>query len=76
MKHIANFSLDFGNLNKTYYDLLIEEDFDFKTKDIKVDISNEKDLGVSIKANSILDIKIGATALIKSLEIIEKTLNV
>ena len=73
----VNFSLDAGKLNIIYFKLLSEEDFDFKTKDINFKISNSSSgVGVSIIANSVLDLKIGTTALIKSLEVIEKTLKI
>ena len=73
----VNFSFDFGDLNPTYFKLLLEEDFDFKTKKINFEIlNNSNSIDVNVIASSVLDLKIGTTALIKSLEIIEKTLNV
>lgn len=75
MKLESSISLNFGDLNNLYYNLLIEEDFDFKTKNIFLNI--EKTINgilVKITTESILDLKIGSTALIKSLEIIEKTI--
>jgi len=79
MKLVNNFILDFENLevNKVYFDLLKEEDFIFKTKDIFVNINfRENKIFLEIVAGSILDLKIGNSAVIKSLEIIDKTLEI
>ena len=65
---------DFGELNDFYFDLLSEEDFDFKTKDISFEILNKDKLEVNISCESVLELKIATTALIKSLEVIGKTL--
>ena len=73
---VATFSFDLEDKTKFFYELLKEEDFDFKTKDILVDVKDEKNLKIEIVCSSILDLKIASNALIKSLEIIEKTLNV
>lgn len=60
-----------------YFKLLKEEDFDFRNKNINILILKEKkDLVVKIKAESFLDIKIGFSAVLKSLEIIYKSLNI
>jgi hypothetical protein len=60
-----------------FYSLLSEEDFDFKTKDILISISREKDLILAnIECSSILDLKIATNALVKSLEVINKSLEV
>ena len=77
MKFETDFKLDFDNQTNLYFDLLKEEDYEFKTKDILIDIKkNLNTLDVNIKCNSVLDMKIGLNAFIKSLEIIEKTLKV
>lgn len=73
---VSNFSFNFGDLNDFYYKLLVEEDFDFKTKNIVIDIANEKSLNVTIGCNNVLDLKIATNALIKSVETIEKSINV
>lgn len=76
MKFISILKLDFENSNDLYYSLLKEEDYDFKTKDISIDVEKENDhILVSLVCNSILDLKIATNALIKSLEVIEKTLS-
>jgi hypothetical protein len=69
----VDYSLDFGDLNDFYYSLLVEEDFDFRGRDIKILISKNKNIDLRIEVSSILDLKIASSALIKSLEIIEKT---
>ncbi len=78
MKLNSFFVLNFDLNTQIYYDLLIEEDYDFKTKNITFEIIklDEKQLKVSIFANSIIDLKIANSAFIKSLEIITKSLNV
>ncbi|MDA3855466.1 MAG: hypothetical protein PF569_04360 [Candidatus Woesearchaeota archaeon] len=75
-KFSSNFKLDFGDLNIFYYNLLIEEDFDFRSKDIKIEINKNESLEIDVICNSVTDLKIGVSAFIKSLEIIEKTRNV
>ncbi len=77
MNFKSTFILDFGKENNLYYELLKEEDFDFKTKDININIGkNNNNLEIDVVCNCVLDLKIGINALIKSLEIINKTLNV
>ena len=72
-KHV----LELGSLSETYFKLLSEEDYDFKTKEILVEIEKEDDsIIANIFTNSIVDLKIADSAFIKSLEVIEKTLNV
>lgn len=73
----SSFLLDFNKNNSLYFKLLQEEDYDFKTKDIKIKLDNTNE-GISavIYANSVLELKIGTSAFIKSLEIITKTLEV
>jgi len=71
--------LDFEEENNLYYKLLKNEDFDFKTKDIAIIIAqNSKDnkIKVEFEVNSVIDLKIASTAVIKSLEIINKTLKI
>lgn len=72
----SSFSFDFGNLNETYFKLLAEEDFDFKTKNINFDVKFNDKVEVKLVCSNILDLKIATTALIKSLEVIDKTLNI
>lgn len=75
MKFQSSFQLDVGGLSEIYFTLLKEEDFNFKTKDISILVEKNNSLvEIIIKANSILDIKIGSTAVIKSLEIIDKVI--
>ena len=77
MKFNSVFDLDLEDKNEVYYNLLIEEDFDFKTKDITIDIKKEEDLlKVFFECDSLLDLKIATNAFVKSLEVIEKSLNV
>lgn len=77
MKLNSSYSFNFGELNEIYFKLLFEEDYNFKTKDIKIEITKtDDDLLVMIFTNSVLDLKIATTALIKSLEIIDNTLNI
>ena len=77
MKFSSKFLLDVKENNDIYFSLLSEEDFDFKTKKIKIDVSKENDaVAVRIDANSVLDLKIATNALIKSLEVIDKTLKI
>lgn len=75
MNFQSSFQLDIGDLCETYFTLLKEEDFNFKTKDILVIVEKKNSIvEILIKANSVLDLKIGTTAVIKSLEIIEKVI--
>ena len=76
MKSTSRITLDLGDKTKTYFELLKEEDFDFKTKDIKVNIELKDQLELELETSSILDMKIGMTAIIKSLEVIDKTLEI
>ena len=76
MKCVSSFSFDFEDLNESFYKLLKEEDFNFKTKNIGMKVSLGNTIEVKLEADSILDLKIGSNALIKSLEIIDKTLNI
>ncbi len=60
-----------------FYSLLSQEDFDFKTKEISIIISKDGDKVLAdIKCSSILDLKIATTAIVKSLEIINKSLEI
>ncbi len=73
----SSITCDFKEKNSLYYELLSEEDFEFKTKDILLDVKRKKDkVEIQIEADSVLDFKIGTSALIKSLEVITKTLEV
>lgn len=76
MEFSSNFSFNFGENTNLYYKLLKEEDFDFKAKDIILNIRQNSDLiKVTLDCKTVLDFKIGVNALIKSLEVIDKTLN-
>ena len=74
----TSFLLNFGSRTNKYFQLLSEEDFDFKTKNIGIDIlKNDKNtVKVELSCDSLIELKIATTAVIKSLEIIEKTLNI
>lgn len=73
----TNFSLDLEDKCELFYRLLTEEDYDFKTKNIKVEILKEDNkVLINLESMSILDLKIATSAVIKSLEIIDKTINV
>lgn len=77
MRYVSRFSLDLGEQAQIYFNLLSEEDFDFKTKDIKVDVTlQDLTVNVEILCSSLIDLKIGTSSVIKSLEIIHKTLEV
>ena len=73
---ISNFILDFGKKNELFYSLLKEEDYDFRSKNILIKIDLVEKINVSIKCGSILDLKIATNAFVKSLQIIEGTLEV
>jgi len=77
MNIISDLVLDFKDKNELYFNLLLEEDFNFKTKNINIDflMLNDK-INVKFMVNNILDLKIAMNAIIKSLEIIDKTLNI
>ncbi len=78
MKICSTFLLDFGELNDIYYKLLSNEDFEFKTKNIKLNILklNSGKIKVKFISDSVIDLKIASNSLIKSLEIIDKTYNI
>ena len=69
------FLLNFGKDTKKYLDILLEEDFSFKTKDIKLKISENKNskIEVNILAKSFIDLKIANSAFMNTIEIITKT---
>jgi len=74
----SDFKLDFKESNNLYFDLLNNEDFDFKTKNININIirTNSGSIHIFFESSSIIDLKIAVNAVIKSLEIITKTLNI
>jgi len=73
----SKFSLELGSEVDLYFNLLSDEDFDFKTKNILINISkNNTSINIDITCNSLLDLKIANSAIIKSLEIITKTLKI
>jgi len=75
MKFSSEFKFDFKDDNELFFKLISEEDFDFKNKDISIDIEFSGDfLKVIIFTNSLLDFKIAISSLIKSFEVIEKSL--
>jgi hypothetical protein len=78
MKYHSSFSLELLDKLSLYKSLLEEEDFDFKTKDIEVSIEehSKEILGIEISCNSFIELKIGTNAVLKSLEVIEKTLEI
>ena len=73
----TEYFFNFENYNNTYYSLLIEEDFNFKNKNILVSIDKlERGFKIQIVTTNLLNLKIASNAVMKSLEIIEKTLNI
>jgi len=73
----SSFLLNFKEKNNLFFKLLQEEDYDFRNKDIKISLENNTNqINATIHASSILELKIGVSAFIKSLEIIDKTLNI
>jgi len=72
----SNFELDFKKDNKIIYKLLKEEDYNFKTKNINIDISYKKIVHINIEVETLIDLKIANNSLIQSLEIIQKTLKI
>lgn len=72
----TSFDLDLNHVD-LFYNLLKEEDFDFKNKNIKFIITkSDNKVIVDINCSNILELKIASSALIKSLEIINKTLEI
>jgi len=77
MKLKSSYFFDFGDKNEIYFNLLNDEDFNFKSKNLIIKINLvDKKIKIDILTNSILNFKIASSALIKSLEIINKTLNI
>lgn len=77
MTQKSSFSLDFGDKVDLYFSLLSDENFDFKTKNILVELEKQNNsILINITCESLLDIKIANSAIIRSLEIIEKTLKI
>lgn len=77
MKLTTRYDLDLGENSPLYAKLLEEEDFDFKTKNIIVTpLLRNSMVEIVVEADSIHDLKIGTTAVMKSLEVISKTLAV
>jgi hypothetical protein len=74
MKVKTQFSFDVGKDVDVYYALLNEEDFEFKTKQISLTLEKQGSvILVTISAQSFIDCKIAVSAVLKSVEIIEKT---
>jgi len=79
MKFSSTFNLEFDSneVQEIYFKLLIEENFDLKSKNIGINFNNNNSfIEVLMSGNSVLDLKIATNALIKTLEVIEKTLNI
>ena len=78
MNVISVINLDLEVQRNNYFDLLSEEDFDFRTKQIDINLKKIEDnfLEIKVLASSILDLKIGMNAVIKSLEVIDKSLKI
>ncbi len=75
MKLESNLEFDFGSDSRMYFDLLSNEDFEFKTKSIDINIEFEDNkIKVGFITDSVIDFKIASNSVIKSLEIIDKTL--
>ena len=74
-----NFSLSFDKIDdlNTYFSLLEDNDFDFKTKDIKMEI-NKKGLKIDtcILAKTFIELKIANSSFMSCVEIINKTLKI
>ena len=68
------YDLDFLNNSEFYYKILSQENFNFKTKDIKVSIKKLKNrVKIVSSVKNILDLKIVTSTISKTLEVIEKT---
>ncbi|MFW6026280.1 MAG: hypothetical protein ACOC16_00500 [Nanoarchaeota archaeon] len=76
MRFKSNFYLDFEDSNELYYNLLAQEDFNFRTKNIKINILMKNKIEVEVLCDSIIEFKIAHSAIIKSLEVIDKTLKI
>jgi len=77
MNFSSNFFLDFGEEAETYFSLLSNEDFDFKTKNILVKVTKEGPVvSVRLECDCVLDLKIASSSIIRSLEVIKKTISV
>lgn len=77
MKNIAVLTFDFDREAENYASLLREEDFDFRNKKIEIEVKQfDSKVEIALSTNSILEFKIGVSALTKSLEVISKTLAV
>jgi hypothetical protein len=76
MSFVSEFFFDFSDENSYFYDLLLEEDFDFNNREISIDFFLIDSLKVVVQADSFLNLKIGVSSLMKSVEIIKKTLDV
>ena len=60
-----------------YSKILSEEDFEFGNKNINVEVSCEGEiLKIEVFASTIHELKIGVSSVIKSLEVVEKTISV
>lgn len=76
MMFSSTFLVEKKNIS-TFASLLLEEDFDFSPRDCRISIiENSNRLEIKIDANSFIDFKIAINAFMKSVEIIEKTLEI
>jgi len=77
MNILSTLILNFGENTDTFYSLLLEEDFDFKTKNININfLKNNDKIEINFQVSKILDLKIASSAVIKSLEVIDKTMQI
>ncbi len=77
MTQTSSFSLDLGDKVDLYFSLLCDENFEFKTKNILVKLEKQNNsILINMTCETLLDIKIANSAIIRSLEIIEKTLKI
>lgn len=77
MSFNSKYSLELGLKVDLYFNLLSDEDFEFKTKNILINISkNNTIIDIDIICTNLLDLKVANSAIIKSLEIITKTLKI
>jgi len=75
MNFVSENLFDFGDNNELFFRLLCEEDFDFKNKNILIEIDLiDKGVFVKVSGSGVLDFKIANSSLVKSLEVVEKTI--
>ena len=75
MKCNVNFLLE-SEEKDLYKELLDRENFDFGKKNISVSLNDlDRGIGANVDASSVVEMKIGVNAFMKSVEVIEKVLN-